>query len=100
VEIADVIRAGVLGIIAASGLLLGAVAGLVLKPSQKVVAVLMAFGAGTLLAAMSFDLCEHAFEMGGPGLLIAGFLAGGFLFVAAETLVDERVCPRAQESRA
>jgi CRP-like cAMP-binding protein len=90
VEIADVIRAGVLGIIAASGLLLGAVAGLVLKPSQKVVAVLMAFGAGTLLAAMSFDLCEHAFEMGGPGLLIAGFLAGGFLFVAAETLVDER----------
>ena len=50
----------------------------------------MAFGSGTLLSAMAFDLCEEAFRKGGPVLLVVGFLAGGFLFVAAEAAVDER----------
>jgi CRP-like cAMP-binding protein len=77
-------------VLAASGLLAGAIAGLVTKPSQRVVAAIMAFGSGTLLAAMAFDLCEEAFRKGGPVLLVIGFLAGAFLFVAAEAAVDER----------
>jgi len=75
---------------AASGLLAGAITGLVAKPSQRVVAAVMAFGSGTLLAAMAFDLCEEAFRKGGPTLLVIGFLAGAFLFVFAEAAVDER----------
>jgi hypothetical protein len=85
-----VVQAGLLGVAAASGLLAGAATGLLTKPSQRVVAAVMAFGSGTLLAAMAFDLCEHAFHKGGPVLLVAGFLAGGFLFVAAEAAVDAR----------
>ena len=83
-------RAGLWGVLAASGLLAGAIAGLVTKPSQRVVAAIMAFGSGTLLAAMAFDLCEEAFRKGGPVLLVLGFLGGAFLFVAAEAAVDER----------
>jgi CRP-like cAMP-binding protein len=85
-----VAQAGFFGILAASGLMAGAITGLVTKPSQKVVAAVMAFGSGTLLAAMAFDLCEQAYQKGGPMLLVIGFLAGGFLFVAAEAAVDER----------
>ncbi len=83
-------KAGLFGVLAASGLLIGAVVGLVVKPSQRIVASIMAFGSGTLLAALAFDLCEEAFHKGGPVILIAGFLAGGFLFVTAEALVDSK----------
>lgn len=85
-----VLQAGLFGVAAASGLLAGAVTGLLAKPSQRVVASVTAFGSGTLLAAMAFDLCEHAFHQGGPVVLVLGFLAGGFLFVAAEAAVDAR----------
>lgn len=86
----QVARAGFFGVLAASGLLAGAITGLLTKPSQRVVAAVMAFGSGTLLAAMAFDLCEQAFRKGGPTLLVIGFLAGAFLFVFAEAAVDER----------
>lgn len=83
-------RAGLYGVLAASGLLAGALTGLLTRPSQRVVAAVMAFGSGTLLAAMAFDLCEQAFQKGGPWLLVVGFLSGAFLFVFAEAAVDER----------
>jgi CRP-like cAMP-binding protein len=90
VSLPIVLQAGLLGVVAASGLLAGAATGLITKPSQRAVAATMAFGSGTLLAAMAFELCEQAFQKGGPFLLVLGFLAGGFLFVAAETAVDAR----------
>jgi len=68
----------------------GAITGLVAKPSQRVVAAVMALDSGTLLFGMAFDLCEQAFRKGGPTLLVIGYLAGAFLFVFAQATVDER----------
>jgi CRP-like cAMP-binding protein len=82
--------AGLYGVVAASGLMIGAVVGLVAKPTQRIVSVVMAFGSGTLLSALAFDLCVNAYQRGGPYILVFGFLTGGIVFVLAESLVDEQ----------
>ncbi len=78
------------GVLAASGLLLGALVGLFARPTQRVVAIVMAFGSGTLLSALAFDLCEEAYEKGGPVALVGGFLVGGLIFVLAEGFIDSK----------
>lgn len=50
----------------------------------------MAFGSGTLMAAVAFDLCRAAFDKGGYVILVLGFLAGGGIFVLLNHWIDER----------
>ena len=45
-------QAGLWGIVAASSLLLGALLGVLLRLPQRVVAALMAYGSGVLIAAL------------------------------------------------
>lgn len=86
----EALFAGLYGLLAASGLLLGAIVGLLLRPSQRVVAAAMAFGSGTLLSAVAFDLSLDALKRGGPFAVAIGFVLGGALFVAADTLIGEK----------
>lgn len=78
------------GALAASALVLGAIVGLVAKPKKNIVALVMAFGSGTLLSAVAFDLCEEAFEKSGAVTLIIGFLLGGGIFLFFNHLMDEK----------
>lgn len=84
------LTAGLWGLVAASGLLAGAVVGLLAKPAHRVVAAVMAFGSGTLLSAVAFDLAKEAFHHGGPLTVAVGFLLGGLVFVVADMLIDEK----------
>ncbi|NTU69906.1 ZIP family zinc transporter, partial [bacterium] len=56
----SMIIAFIFGLIAGLALLLGTMFGLYLKPSKKVVAMIMAFGSGVLISAVTFDLVEDA----------------------------------------
>jgi CRP-like cAMP-binding protein len=78
------------GILAASGLVLGALVGLWARPAHRVVAAVMAFGSGTLLSAVAFDLCEEAFHKGGAVVVVCGFILGGLVFVTAEAAIDSK----------
>jgi ZIP family zinc transporter len=47
------------------------------------IAAIMAFGAGVLISALSFDLMEEAFQRGGFWSTAIGFVGGAALFTAA-----------------
>ncbi|MFC3114926.1 ZIP family metal transporter [Cellvibrio fontiphilus] len=76
------LEAGFWGFIASSALLIGALLGWFIRFSPKVVAYVMAFGSGILMAALSFELVGEAREQAGIGWLAAGFMAGALLFSA------------------
>ena len=56
------LEAGLWGLFAGSSLLLGAVAGLVLRLPRHLVAAIMGFGAGVLISAVAFELTEEEWQ--------------------------------------
>lgn len=80
---ANIIMAGIWGFVAGSALLLGAFFGYYFKLPQRLVASIMAFGAGVLMSAVSFELLDEAYALGGPTHLVAGFLIGATIFTLA-----------------
>ena len=83
----DPIQAGLWGVLAASALMLGAIAALTLSVSRRVVALVMAFGAGALVSALAFDLSEEAFRVGGTLIFGLGIAAGAVGYYAGNRLV-------------
>lgn len=82
------ITAALYGLLASSGLLLGAIIGIVTSPSRRVVASVIAFGSGVLVSALTFELMDEAFEKGHPAFVVAGFLLGALVYVSASYLLD------------
>jgi ZIP family zinc transporter len=72
------------GLAAGAALPLGAAAGYYFHLPKRAVAGVMAFGSGTLIAALSLILMQDAYESGGFGSAAAGFLAGAAAFTAAD----------------
>lgn len=79
------------GIGTAVPLVIGAAVGLRWKLPPRVLAALMAFGAGTLIAAASNELFEPAFAE--VGILLAGgaLLGGAVVYVVADHLLQNRL---------
>ncbi|MCA1845054.1 MAG: ZIP family zinc transporter [Actinobacteria bacterium] len=78
------------GFVGGVALLLGAVAGLVLPASQRVIGLVMAFGAGVLISALAFELTEEAFRRGGVDAVAIGLAAGALAFFAGDWIIDHR----------
>jgi len=78
------------GLLGGGSLVLGAVIGLLARPSQRTIALVMAFGAGVLISALTFELTEEAFRRGGAAAVAGGLAAGALAFFAADWLVDRR----------
>lgn len=90
-----------LGGLSAVSLPLGSLTGIVLRPRASLSAVLAAFGAGALIAALTLELVAptvealgHAHEgdsgIAAFGSMLAGALAGGVLFVLLDRAVAAR----------
>lgn len=79
------------GIGTALPLVIGAAVGLRWKLPPRALAALMAFGAGTLIAAASNELFEPAFEEVGAPLAGGCLLAGALVYVVADHLLDNRL---------
>lgn len=84
------IEAGLWGLAAGSALVLGAAIGWFVRVPQRVVASVMAFGAGVLISALAFDLVDEAERSGGLLPTSVGFLGGGLLYVAANVALARR----------
>jgi zinc transporter, ZIP family len=78
------------GFVGGIALLLGAVAGLRLPVSQRVIGLVMAFGAGVLISALAFELTGEAFRAGGTDAVALGLAAGAVAFFAGDWIVDRR----------
>ncbi|WP_159610671.1 ZIP family metal transporter [Glutamicibacter sp. JC586] len=78
------------GTVAGSALLLGSSAAWWLKIPKVWVSAIMAFGAGVLVSALSFELVLEAFETGGLVATVAGVLVGAALYFSANRLLDWR----------
>lgn len=84
------LQAALLGLISGSAILIGALLGLYLKLNNKLIAVIMAFGAGILISALSIDLMSEAFEKTHEPLVVGlSFLAGAIVFVGGDYLIDK-----------
>lgn len=78
------------GLLAGSALLLGAGVGFLGRVSQRVVAGVMAFGAGVLISALSFDLMDEAYHAGGFLVPAGGFLVGALAFTGLNLVLARR----------
>lgn len=76
-------EAGLWGLLAGSALVLGAAIAWLVEVPQRVVASVMAFGAGVLISALAFDLVDEAERRGGLLPTTWGFLGGAVVYVAA-----------------
>ena len=75
------------GALAASSLVVGAFIGLAREWPDRQVGVVLAFGAGALVSAVSFELVQEGIELGGPGWVALGLAAGALVYYFAnETL--------------
>ena len=78
------LKAALVGLLAGSTLVFGALAGLYLKVSRRIIAVIMAFGAGVLISTLAFELMEEAYNTGGFDSTTAGFITGALLFILGD----------------
>lgn len=74
------LEAGGWGFIAASALLMGSLLGWFVRFSPKVIAHVMAFGSGILVAALSFELVEEARSHASIVWVAGGFMLGATAF--------------------
>jgi ZIP family zinc transporter len=84
------LQAGLWGALAESALLLGAAIGYFGRVSQRIIAGVMAFGAGVLVSALSFDLMEEAYRRGGFDATAIGFLGGAGVYTLANWFLTRR----------
>lgn len=88
--VATWIMAGFWGLFAGSALLIGALFGYFFKIPQRIVASIMAFGAGVLMSAISFELLDEAYTIGGVENIVLGFLIGAAVFTAANVYLARK----------
>lgn len=79
----DVLAAAGWGLLAGAALLLGAAVAWFLPVPRKLVALVMAFGAGVLVSALAFELVAEAADSAGLGEVVAGFAAGALVYTGA-----------------
>jgi len=80
----------VMGLVSAASLPLGTLTTAFWQPRDRMLAVLMAFGSGALLAALTIDLVASALELGHFWPLAVGCVLGGILFEVLNQLVNMR----------
>jgi ZIP family zinc transporter len=71
-----VLEAALWGFVGGLALLAGAIAGLVWDVPRRVIGLVMAFGAGVLISALSFELTAEAVRSGGFDAAADGLAAG------------------------
>lgn len=74
------LEALIAGVLAAAPLVIGALLALRLQISNRTLGALLAFGAGTLIYAVSFELAGEALEYRESVVLAAGLAAGALAF--------------------
>ena len=78
------------GALAASSLVIGALLGLARRWPPRAVGGVLAFGAGALISAVSFDLVEEGAALGGPATIGGGLAVGALTYFAADQALERK----------
>jgi zinc transporter, ZIP family len=78
------------GALAASSLVLGAALSFLRRWSSRQVGFVLAFGAGALISAVSFELFEEGIQVGGAGVTGLGLGVGALTYFALDGLIASR----------
>jgi zinc transporter, ZIP family len=79
-----------LGALAASSLIVGALLGLARPWPDRLVGLVLAFGAGALISAVSFDLAQEGSRVGDPRVGAVGLAVGAITYFALNRLAGRR----------
>jgi len=85
-----VIEAFFWGAVAASALLVGALIAYAVRPNKKLIAVVMALGAGLLIGSISFELIDEALKTSEVAAVGAYTLVGAAVFTLGNWWLDRR----------
>lgn len=88
------LEAAAWGLLGASSLLLGAAIGARLRLPTQLVGLVLAFGAGTLISAITFELTEEAFKLGGADTVALGLGLGAIAFYVGDRMIERAGRPR------
>ena len=78
------------GALAASSLVIGALLGLARPWPDRLVGLVLAFGAGALISAVSFDLAQEGAQTGDNGVVGVGLAVGGLVYFGLNRLVGRK----------
>ena len=78
------------GALAASSLVIGALLGTARPWPQRLVGLVLAFGAGALISAVSFDLAQEGARVGDPIYVGIGLAVGALTYFALDRLLERR----------
>jgi ZIP family zinc transporter len=84
------LQAGLWGLAAGGALVVGALVAWMVEVPQRIVASVMAFGAGVLISALAFDLVDGAETKGGLTATVLGFLVGAVAYLLANLVLAKR----------
>ena len=84
------LQAGLWGLTAGSALLLGAAIAYFFDLPHRLIAAVMGFGGGVLIAVLSFELMDEAYRLGGFWSTAGGFLGGAILFSGVNRVLSAR----------
>lgn len=94
------VNAGVMAILAMTSLIIGALVGIYVKPSQRANAVIMAFGTGALIQALALELAyegaerlRHSAHLDGLTSWLwvaAGFIVGGTAYYMVNRTLEKQ----------
>jgi len=76
--------------VAASSLVIGGLLGVARHWPDEGVGLVLAFGAGALISAVSFDLAEEGANIGGAGYVAIGLAGGAITYFVASRQLDRR----------
>ncbi|MBC7118841.1 MAG: ZIP family zinc transporter [Methanobacteriaceae archaeon] len=82
--------AGFWGFFAGSALLIGAILGYCFRMPKRLVASIMAFGAGVLISAVAFELMDEAYKLGGFAHVTLGFISGAVIFTGVNVYLARK----------
>ena len=77
------VQAGFWGFAAGSALLIGVAVVYLFNLPQRAIASVMSFGSGVLISALSFELMENSFRLGGLDSVAVGFITGATAYTVA-----------------
>jgi ZIP family zinc transporter len=74
--------------VASSSLLVGVAVAFILRPGRRVIGLVMAFGSGAMISAVSFELVEDALETDELVRVALGMACGAIAFFVGDLLID------------
>jgi len=84
------LQAALWGLLSGSALVLGAAIAYIVRVPPHTLAAIMAFGSGVLISALSFQLMDEGYRIGGLWALAAGFLLGAAMYTFVNYVIAHR----------